>query len=196
MNVTLHKKLIVEEMNPQPALFLDRDGVINKRLPGDYVSTLEEFQFCEGSLAALKELSLLFSPIVVVTNQAGIGKGLMTTDQLMRIHAYMLQQITEAGGRIERVYFCPNRSEDAADCRKPNIGMGLQAKKEFPMLQFNTAWIVGDSISDMEFGQRLGMKTALVEGKEEELALQKQWRTDWKGDSLWDFSQFIKLHVG
>lgn len=178
-------------MNSKPALFLDRDGVINERLPGDYVSNMDDFQFCKGSLEAIALLSNLFFPIVVVTNQAGIGKGLMSTQQLLEIHHWMLQQVEVTGGRIDRVYFCPNRSEEGADCRKPAIGMGIKARQDFPEMRLDAAWIVGDSISDIEFGNRMGIKTALVEGKEEEKELQQSIRVDWRGPSLLAFAQHL-----
>ncbi len=178
-------------MNSKSALFLDRDGVINERLPGDYVSCLHDFRFCIGSLEAIALLSPHFFPIVVVTNQAGIGKGLMSTHQLHEIHQWMLEQVEAAGGRIDRIYFCPYRSEEGADCRKPAVGMGKKALQDFPEIRLEAAWVVGDSISDIEFGNRMEINTALVEGKEEEMAAQKTIRVDWKGPSLLAFAKYL-----
>lgn len=178
-------------MNNRTALFLDRDGVINTRLPGDYVSSTSAFQFCAGTLEAVSLLSLHFFPILVVTNQAGIGKGLMTTAQLDEIHTYMTSEIAKVGGRIDRIYYCPNKAAEMAACRKPEIGMGLAAKQDFPMIDFTQAWMVGDSHADMEFAQRLGMKTALVEGKQEEMDLLRRTPVQWRGNSLLEFAHFI-----
>lgn len=172
-------------------LFLDRDGVINTRLPGDYVTTPEAFIFCEGALEALAILAPLFERIVVVTNQAGIGKGLMSMDDLEAIHQKMLHEISASGGRIDRAYCCPNIPADKSNCRKPNTGMGLQALADFPEIVFEQSWMVGDSASDIEFGKRLGMKTALVEGKTEEKERLATLDVDWRGTSLLEFAQFF-----
>lgn len=170
-------------------LFLDRDGVINTRLPGEYVTNPNDFIFCEGVLEALVILAPLFERIVVVTNQAGIGKGLMSMENLEAVHQKMLLGVTSAGGRIDRAYCCPNIPADNAPCRKPNTGMGLQAVLDFPEIIFEQSWMVGDSASDIEFGQRLGMKTALVEGKIEDAGKLKNMNVDWSGNSLLEFAQ-------
>lgn len=176
------------------ALFLDRDGVINERLPGDYVKSPEAFVFCQGVLEAIKILSLHFQPVIVVTNQAGIGKGLMNEDNLKAIHDKMITAVANAGGRIDAIYCCPNIPADNSPCRKPDTGMGLQAQSDFPEIIFHNAWMVGDSLSDIEFGKRLGMKTALILGKIEEQALHAAITTDWKGNALIDFSKTILPH--
>lgn len=176
-------------------LFLDRDGVINKRLPGAYVTHPNDFIFCEGTLEALAMLAPLFERIVVVTNQAGIGKGLMNMDDLETVHQKMFQEVIATGGRIDRAYCCPNITSDNAHCRKPNIGMGLQALADFPGIDFKQSWMVGDSASDIEFGKRLGMKTALVEGKTEENEQLATLNVDWRGASLLEFTQFFCLDL-
>ncbi len=149
-------------------LFLDRDGVINHRIPGDYVKTTKEFKFIPGSLEAIVRFTNMFQRIVVVTNQQGIGKGLMTEEQLHEVHEHMLIQITKANGHIDKVYYCPKLKTENPPCRKPNTGMALQAQSDFPEIDFKKSIIVGDSISDMEFGKRLGMKTVFISTKEEE----------------------------
>ena len=146
-------------------LFLDRDGVINTRVPGDYIRSVDMFTFDAGVLEALALLRPMFHRIVVVTNQAGIGKGLMSFADLDKVHQYLQKEATAHGCPIDGFYHCPNLSTDQAPCRKPNIGMGLMAKMDFPEIVFEASWMVGDSISDIEFGRRLGMKTALVQGK-------------------------------
>lgn len=142
-------------------LFLDRDGVINKHLPDDYVKSWEEFEFLPGVLDALVLLSEIFPHIVVVTNQRGVGKGLMTENDLTSIHETMLSVIQKNGGRIDKIYYCTDLSNESFN-RKPNSGMAYQAKKDFPNIDFEKSMMVGDSDSDMEFGNRLGMKTILI----------------------------------
>lgn len=144
------------------SLFLDRDGVINTRIPDDYVMSLDEFIFIPGVLNAMKLLSEYFNRIVVVSNQQGVGKGLMTEDMLNNIHKHMISEVKHAGGRIDKVYFCPDLRESRSLMRKPNIGMGLRARKDFPEIRFTNSVMVGDSISDMRFGKRLGMTTVFI----------------------------------
>lgn len=144
-------------------LFLDRDGVINKRLMGGYVKTTSEFELLDGVAEALKMASGLFGRIVVVTNQQGIGKGLMTERNLSEIHAYCHTMIKEAGGTINAFYFAPELAGVEGTTRKPAIGMGLQAKAEFPEIDFGRSFMIGDSPSDIAFGKNLGMKTVFIE---------------------------------
>ncbi|MDI1356342.1 MAG: HAD family hydrolase [bacterium] len=150
------------------SLFLDRDGVINKKLENDYVKHWIEFEFMEGAVDALKFLSSVFGHIVVVTNQQGIGKRLYRAEDLEIIHKNMLYEIDYHGGRIDKVYFSPHLASEAHPSRKPGIGMALSAKKDFPKIDFSKSLIVGDSMSDMEFGRNAGMKTAFISDQDRE----------------------------
>ena len=143
-------------------LFLDRDGVINERIVDGYVKTVEEFIFNDGVLDTIKRLSEVFGKIVVVTNQQGIGKGLMTEEDLKKVHNYMLSEIKNAGGRIDNIYFAPGLASPTNELRKPNIGMAHQAQKDFPEIDFSKSVMIGDSPSDIEFGKNAGMKTIFV----------------------------------
>lgn len=156
MNVLKRISVLLNSDAP-PALFLDRDGVINRRIEGNYVKSPKDFEFIEGVPEAIAALSQYFSPILVVTNQQGIGKGLMSENDLEAVHQYMKQIIEEHGGHIDRVYHCPALESSGDPCRKPKIGMALEAKKEFRHLRFRYSIMVGDSLSDMVFGSRLGM---------------------------------------
>ncbi|MBC8046392.1 MAG: HAD family hydrolase [Fimbriimonadaceae bacterium] len=144
-------------------LFLDRDGVINNKRDNDYVKTWDEFEFLPGVLDALKELSKIFGKIIIVTNQRGIAKGLYTEEDFAHITVNMLDEIEDAGGRIDWVFYCPHMgSEPECNCRKPKPGMGLKAKNKFPAIGFSNTIMVGDSASDIEFGKTLGMTTIQV----------------------------------
>ncbi|MFH0894338.1 MAG: HAD-IIIA family hydrolase [Bacteroidota bacterium] len=143
-------------------LFLDRDGVINRRLPDDYVKHENEFEFIEGVENAIAVFSKIFHRIIVVTNQQGIGKGLMTEEMLASVHKKMLTGIEKAGGKIDKIYFCKHRKEDNHFDRKPSVGMALKAKHDFPDIHFGYSVMAGDSESDMIFGHRAGMFTALI----------------------------------
>ena len=143
-------------------LFLDRDGVINERLIGDYVKNPEEFRFIDGVPEAMAGLSKVFGYIFIVTNQQGIGKGLMTEEDLRIIHDIMVAGIQSADGRINKIYHCSDLERDDSPCRKPNTGMALRAKKDFSEIDFNKSVMVGDGLHDMEFGRRLGMLRVFI----------------------------------
>ncbi len=152
---------ILKETARNRTLFLDRDGVINHEKEADYIRHVEEFMFYKGALEALKILRQKFDRIIIVTNQRGIGKGLMTHEDLHSIHQYLKEKVEQAGGNIDAFYYAPDLDTDAAN-RKPNTGMALQAKKDFPSINFEDSIMVGNNLSDMEFGKKMGMKTAFL----------------------------------
>lgn len=146
-------------------LFLDRDGVINERIPGGYVTGWEKFKFLEGVPEALNLLSKIFGRVIIVSNQQGIGKGLMTTEDLIEVDRNMRDEINKAGGWIDASYYSPHLEKDNHPDRKPNPGMGLRAKSDFPEIDFSKSVMVGDTQSDMEFGRKLGMTTVFINEK-------------------------------
>lgn len=150
-------------------LFLDRDGVINKEVVGDYVYTPASFVFEDGALEALRILSKYFPCIIVVSNQRGVGKGLMTEEALKDITSYMLQQVQKAGGRIDAVYYCTSAHPDDPD-RKPNSGMAHKAKAAFPDISFEKSIMVGNMPSDMWFGRNIGAFTVYIPNRNDEIA--------------------------
>lgn len=148
-------------INPNWTLFLDRDGVINVEKKEDYIRNWDEFQFYGESLLALPILAQKFNRIVITTNQKGIGKGLMTHEDLSQIHSAMLNAIQKAGGRIDHIYYCADLDNDSPN-RKPQPGMAFQAKAQFPQIQFNESIMVGNRTSDMQFGRNAGMHTVFL----------------------------------
>lgn len=142
-------------------LFLDRDGVVNDEIRDGYVLRPDMFHFSEGVLAAMPLLAKHFDRILMVTNQRCIGRGLLSPEGLQEIHAQMLQQIEQHGGRIDRIYFCPDL-DNSSPCRKPATGMGLQAKQDFPEIDFSNAVMIGNTLGDMQFGKTLGMQTVFI----------------------------------
>jgi len=142
-------------------LFLDRDGVINHEKKADYIRNWEEFAFYDGVLEALELLNDKFGVIVMVTNQKGVGKGLMTVDDLNRIHTNMLSTINGKNGRVDKIYYCADLEDDSPN-RKPNAGMAFQAKHDFPSIDFSKSIMVGNKISDMKFGRNAGINTVFV----------------------------------
>jgi histidinol-phosphate phosphatase family protein len=169
-------------------LFLDRDGVINERIPGEYVKDWDQFDFIPGSIKAIEKFADIFGIIVVVTNQAGIGKGLMTEAQLHEVHKQMLKTVRLLDGRIDKVYYAPDNSNQPSMLRKPNVGMALQAQNDFPEIDFSRSIMVGDSLSDMEFGYNLGMVKVFIEGKGEDPSA---FEPHFRFKNLSDFSKHI-----
>lgn len=143
-------------------LFLDRDGVINKRKIDDYVKSWDEFEFIPGVQEAISRLTKHFEKIIIVSNQQGIGKMLMSEKDLELIHQRMNNEIKKKGGTITNIYFCPYLEAENSINRKPEPGMGYMAKKDFPDIDFKKSVMVGDSITDMQFGRNLGMVNVFI----------------------------------
>ena len=131
-------------------IFLDRDGVINENQP-DYVKSCSEFRFLPGSLEAIAKLTQAGHRIVVCTNQAGIARGSFTVEAVEEIHRNMIAAIAEAGGVIEKVYYCPHGKDENCPCRKPRPGMLLRARDE-----------LGLDMSDAVFGQPVTQRFKIV----------------------------------
>ncbi|WP_235299164.1 D-glycero-alpha-D-manno-heptose-1,7-bisphosphate 7-phosphatase [Portibacter marinus] len=150
------------KIDPSWTLFLDRDGTINKRLHKDYVKNYIEFEFIEGVLDAIPIMNRIFERSIIVTNQQGVGKKLMTERDLRQIHVKMLEEITENGGYVDEIYYCPGLDSEKPECRKPEIGMALQAVKDFPNINLKKSIMIGDTLTDMQFGRNAGMRTILI----------------------------------
>jgi D-glycero-D-manno-heptose 1,7-bisphosphate phosphatase len=171
-------------------LFLDRDGVINHEKHLDYIHTWDEFTFYKGVLEAMAIFANTFHRIIVVTNQKGVGKGVTRLEDLNLIHKNMIAVIEAGGGRIDAVYFCPDLDSDSLN-RKPNPGMGLQAMQDFPDIDLSKAIMVGNTISDMQFGRNLGVQTIFLPTTRPEVDLNDE-RIDGVYNSLLDFATELK----
>jgi histidinol-phosphate phosphatase family protein len=165
-------------------LFLDRDGVLNKRLEGRYVTTPQELIILPGVGEAMSLFSSLFDRIIIVTNQQGIGKEIMSHQDLSHVHDSLLTQISFFGGRIDEIYYCPDLAHEDSPNRKPNPGMGFQAKKDFPEINFRKSIMIGDSESDIQFGKALKMITVRI-------SKIKDHQADFTHPSLKDFSIYL-----
>ena len=142
-------------------LFLDRDGVINEEKPGSYIFNPDEFVFYEGVLKALKTFTGKFGKIIVITNQRGIGKGLMTDNDLTAIHDKLLLAAKNEGATIDGIYYCSSVNPWDPN-RKPNPGMATKAKKDFPGINLRQSIMVGNTPGDMRFGRNAGMYTVFI----------------------------------
>ncbi len=142
-------------------LFLDRDGVINQNMDESYVTHRDEFQFLPGAKEAIRDLSRIFGKIIIITNQRGIGKGLMDAQALSDIHDYMIEELEVAGGMIDALYYCPIVDDKHFD-RKPNPGMPLEAAHMYPEIDLRKSVMVGDKMSDMFLGRNIGAYTVMI----------------------------------
>ncbi len=142
-------------------IFLDRDGVINEDKIGSYIFKPDEFHFMKGAPELFKKLTEKFGHIIVVTNQRGVGRGLMTEDDLTVIHNKMLAGINAVGGKIDGIYFAPAIVNNDP-MRKPNPGMAFRAKVDFPSIDLSKSIMVGNKHSDMLFGKNAGMYTVFI----------------------------------
>jgi D-glycero-D-manno-heptose 1,7-bisphosphate phosphatase len=145
----------------QPAVFLDRDGVINENVGGDYVRSWEGFRFLPGALKAIERLTRAGYPIVVVSNQQGIGKGLMDSAAVDAIHERMLAAIRATGGDVTAVLYCPHLATDECECRKPKPGLLTRAADELG-LDLAQSVFVGDAASDVAAARAAGCRPVLV----------------------------------
>jgi histidinol-phosphate phosphatase family protein len=182
-------KIPLEQIDKSWTLFLDRDGVINHEKHEDYIHAWDEFRFYEGAKEAIKIFTNRFNRILVVTNQRGVGKGLTKLDDLHTIHANMLQEIEKEGGHLDAIYYCSEIDNDNP-YRKPNPGMGLEAVKEFPDIDLSKTIMVGNTLSDMQFGRNLGVYTIFLPTTRPEVNLE-DGRIDAVFETLKDFANVI-----
>lgn len=146
-------------------VFLDRDGVINKKMPeGEYVRSLSEFRLLPGVAGAIAQLNRAGRTVLVVSNQRGISLGLYTSRDVDEIHSALQERLKAHGAHIDAFYICPH-DRGACLCRKPLPGMFEQAQRDFAQIIPAESVMVGDSLSDMEFGWNAGMRTILIEGR-------------------------------
>jgi D-glycero-D-manno-heptose 1,7-bisphosphate phosphatase len=144
------------------AIFLDRDGVINRKAPeGRYITRQEEFQFLPKVAEAISSLKQAGFKVSVVTNQRCLAKGLMTERDLKSMHEWMCGVLAMSGASLDDIYYCPHEEFPRCDCRKPEPGMLLKGAREHE-IDLGASWMIGDSDSDMEAGRRAGCRTAQV----------------------------------
>ena len=145
----------------RPAVFLDRDGVINQNSPA-YIKSWQEFEFLPGVLHSLRLLSHTAYRIVIVTNQSGIGRRLMTKEAVKEIHDRMLVAVVAAGGRIDAIYSCPHAPNEGCRCRKPKPGMLLRAIHELSV-DVRRSWLIGDGWRDIGAASSVGVRSIFIE---------------------------------
>jgi len=170
------------------SLFLDRDGVINELLKGQYIKSLDQWQYTENAVEALVQLSNFFKHTFVVTNQQGIGKGIMTEEELAILHDQLYTDVEKGGGNIDKIYHAPQLATQYHSFRKPRTGMAKQAQKDFPEVDFRQSIMVGDFITDMQFAKKLGMLKVFIH---KQARVPSEIKVDYSANSLFAFSQYL-----
>ena len=182
-------QLDLRQIDKSWTLFLDRDGVINEERLGEYVLHWGEFIFSTGVLKVFKKLSDHFARVIVVSNQRGVGKGLMTEEALQSIHLEMKREVEIVQGKIDKIYYCTEK-EDTYFYRKPNPGMAVQAFNDFPDMNPLKSIMVGNKPSDMKFGRAAGMFTVFVKTTNPDQPFPHP-DIDLIFDSLYDFASVL-----
>ncbi len=174
-------------------IFLDRDGVINK-YPGDrkYVTSWKEFRFLPKAKLAIAKLYKHKFKIFIISNQAGINKGIFSQENLDDITKKMLAAIEKSGGKIEAVYYCTHRQEENCFCRKPKAGL-IDIAKKTHSVKTKKSFFIGDTIRDVKTAKAAGCKSILVLSGKEKLSHKKGWEVqpDFVFRDLWEATEFI-----
>jgi D-glycero-D-manno-heptose 1,7-bisphosphate phosphatase len=144
------------------AVFLDRDGVINRKaVEGEYVTRWEDFHFLPRVAEAISLLDRAGWSVIVISNQRCVAQGLLTIAELEAIHQKMVEELARAGAKLDGIYYCPHDKESACSCRKPSPGMLLIAAQEH-QIDLTSSCIIGDSASDIGAGKRAGCGTVRI----------------------------------
>lgn len=164
----LVKKIIKQAQRPMVrAVFLDRDGTINRNNP-EHVHKIEDFKFLPGVISGLKRIAHTDYKMIILTNQAGIGRGYYTVKEFKKLDTWMKNYLKKQGIKIAKTYYCPHHPEKGlgkykknCDCRKPGIGNILKAAREFG-INLSKSWLIGDDVKDILAGRAANVKTIFV----------------------------------
>jgi D-glycero-D-manno-heptose 1,7-bisphosphate phosphatase len=145
-------------------VFLDRDGVINRKAPeGRYIAHWSDFQWLPGAATAIAALNRAGLRVIVVSNQRGVALGQYTPADVDALHAAVQHHLQSYGAYIDAFYFCPH-DKDQCDCRKPRPGLFLRAFRDYPEVSAAKSLLIGDSLSDIEAARNLGMRSIFISG--------------------------------
>ena len=177
-------------------VFLDRDGVLNRKMPeGVYVSDWAQFQWLPGVVEAVARMNRAGLTVIVVSNQRGIALGRVTAAQLELIHDNMQNHLARNGARLDAIYHCPH-DHGECHCRKPDIGLFEKAMKDFPQINANNSVVIGDSLSDIQAGRRLGMKTIFIQGEADRQKIGADTAASLADAGAGSLLQAVEMHLG
>lgn len=179
-----------------PAVFIDRDGTIIE--DRDYLQHPEGVTFIPGAAKALRLFDKLGLPVVLISNQSGIGRGIISEQQHAQVHEAFLLQLRHHGCYVDASYYCPHKPDDGCACRKPNPGLLHEAAFDLG-LSLSASFMIGDRLSDIEAGRRAGCRSALVltgRGRDTLECLQPWQTPDFVGDDLLAVAFWIKRELG
>jgi D-glycero-D-manno-heptose 1,7-bisphosphate phosphatase len=177
-------------------VFLDRDGVLNRKLPeGAYVSDWAQFQWLPGAVEAIARMNRAGLTVIVVSNQRGIALGRVSVEQLELIHGQMRSHLARQGARLDAIYYCPH-DQGECNCRKPDIGLFEQARKDFPEVNADNSVVIGDSLSDIQAGRKLGMRTIFIEGEPDRQKAGAQAAASLADGVATSLLQAVEKHLG
>ena len=176
-----------EQIDQSWTIFLDRDGVINQRIWGGYVTSPNKFVFLPKADEAIAVFNELFGKVFVTTNQQCIAKGIIDEEELFAVHDHMLRELKKVGAKVDRIYHAPGLASNPNNTRKPKPAMALKAQKDFSNVVFEKSIMVGDTDSDILFGKNLGMKTVRILNEE-----QINVESDLSFNSLWELATYLK----
>ena len=146
----------------RPAIFLDRDGVINERIVDGYVTNWQEFRFVDSAVSVLRDLARLRVPTLVISNQSGVGRGLVSRGTLRQITQRFVAALERRGGRIDGVYYCPHRPDEGCPCRKPRPGLLFRAARDW-RIDLGASVMIGDTVGDVQAAQAAGCRSILID---------------------------------
>jgi len=179
------------------AVFLDRDGTINEEV--DYLDDPDRLRLIPGAAEAIRLLNEAGILAIVVSNQAGIGRGYFSAATVEAIHERLAKQLAGHGACLDAVYYCPHHPSEGCECRKPKAGMLVRAAQEFG-IDLRRAFMVGDKVSDLDAGLRAGCRTVLVLTGYGEVAREtfanSSFRADYVSQDLRDAIQWVLAEEG
>lgn len=162
--MTMTQRQDGDELAARAVVFLDRDGTINKDI--GYAHRVADWEFLPGAVTAIQRLRDAGFLIAVVTNQSGVGGGKYTGDDVERLHAHVQKCLADAGTAIDAWAFCPHTVADDCDCRKPRTGLVAEIARQLAVaIDYEGSWMIGDKVSDLEFGRRLGVRSVILRSR-------------------------------
>jgi D-glycero-D-manno-heptose 1,7-bisphosphate phosphatase len=177
-------------------VFLDRDGVLNRKMPeGVYVGEWAQFEWLPGAVEAVARMKRAGLTVIVVSNQRGIALGRVTTLQLECLHDKMQDHLAQNDARLDAIYYCPHDHGDC-HCRKPESGLFEEAFERFPQAHAANSVVIGDSLSDIQAGRRLGMKTIFIQGEPDRQKAGAGLAASLADGVAGSLLQAVELHLG